>query len=124
MYFDSRIEDIKAQLSRQIFAEFREGFRRAEPDFSICTAAQLFEGCAVLDVLGPEIPQKLRSWFIGIQLRDYRDVFHPNKVCWSSVFECRTGEGGESRLYPYGSRLNSRNIFDAFILFYFVVCRK
>jgi hypothetical protein len=67
-----RVDAIKLQLSQQINAEFRKAFRKPEPDRRACDPARLAEGCAVVNVLDPEEQERFKSWFVNLQLRDYR----------------------------------------------------
>jgi hypothetical protein len=79
----TRITDLKRQLNHQITDEFQEAFARPEPDTNICDIRQLAEACLVLDVLGEDSQQKIVTWFVSLQLRDYKSEFHPSKgMAW------------------------------------------
>ena len=74
-----RINDIKHQVSHQITDEFQEAFSRPEPDPAVSDLGKLAEACLVVDVLGAAEKDKLISWFVKLQLRDYRAQFNPKK---------------------------------------------
>lgn len=81
---------MKRQLDHQITDEFREAFVQPEPDTSVCDIRQLTEACLVLDVLGEESKQKIVTWFVNLQLRDYKTEFHQSKgMAWLDKIDKR-----------------------------------
>jgi hypothetical protein len=70
------------------------------------------QACLVLDVLGDDKKQKLVSWFVDLQIRDYKSTFQKSKeAAWLDKID-RRFVWLKRRLVTYFVRLFTPHCFD------------
>jgi hypothetical protein len=81
---------IKMELAQQIRADFEEAFQGPNAKYGQVNQAQLAEACFVVNVLDSKVKKDLLSWFVKLQLSEYRVLFaEDQETAWLDKIDHR-----------------------------------
>ena len=88
----NQVESLRSRLAQQILDDFHSTFEGplAKNAFSQNTLQLLSEGCLVISILDPKVKRELLSWFIDLELSEYKTLFQENQdVAWLDKIDKR-----------------------------------
>lgn len=87
-----QVDLIRAQLGQQVLTDFHNAFEGPNAKHSLSQNQLQFlaEGCLAVSILDPKIKRELLSWFVDIELSEYKALFQENQdIAWLDKIDKR-----------------------------------